>query len=337
MKKIKVLFICMLMFILVSCSANNKDSYKKEATQEASYVETDYNNESPKETSGDGNTESSEEVEINTKAENRKIIVSYNLVFDTKNFDSSINSLNKLVTSNGGYHTWIDESTSGTKNTRMIVQIPADQVNKFLEEISSIEDLNLVTKNLNSEDVTDQYADIELRLKTLRDKLARLNELQKSQSSLEQLLQLETEISNTIYEIEKYEGSKSSLDSKVNYTEINISINEIGLETPNPGKVSFGSKIAYAFTDSINNFKELLTNLIISIIYLLPLIVFLAILIPIISFIVKRFRVKFPKSQKFDPAKFRKKQNPRNTPEKENINNIKNNIEIEKKDDNKKL
>lgn len=130
-----------------------------------------------------------------------------------------------------------------------------------------------------------------MRLKTQKEKLDRLNELKKTQSTLEELLQLENEITNTITEIERIEEEKNQINSMVDYTEVNISVQEVGLSTTSQTKVSFGSKIAYAISDSLKNFKYAMEELIIWLIYLLPHIVLLLVIILIIRWIFKKFKL----------------------------------------------
>lgn len=287
MKNLKMFLLFFFLVVFTACSSgNNKfetnDQAYKESPTEVSQTES----------SKDNNSLVGEAADYITRpTSNRKIIITYELTFDTTEYDNSIKSINELVKKNQGYHTWISENSYGLKSSNFVVNIPSDNVSTFISDISTIDKLNLKNKNLTSEDITDRYTDLELRLKTQKEKLDRLNELKKTQSTLEELLQLENEITNTITEIERIEEEKNQINSMVDYTEVNISVQEVGLSTTSQTKVSFGSKIAYAISDSLKNFKYAMEELIIWLIYLLPHIVLLLVIILIIRWIFKKFKL----------------------------------------------
>lgn len=312
MKKFKILILALIMAFLVACSNNSSNDTTTSAPSE-SYSELATDSSSPE-------MEEQESIIENTSLENRKIIVSYDFYFDTSNYDNSISEINRLVELNKGYHTSINESTSGIKSSSMRISIPRENVNKFIEEITSIENLNLLNKSLYSEDITTQYTDTTLRLETLEEKLDRLNALQENQSELDQLLLLENEITETVFEIERLQGQINSLDSKVDYTEFSISVDEIGMtNTQSRTTQDFGARISRAFSDSITNFLATAGDLIIGIIYLLPLIV----IVLIIAFIVRFISKKFPRKQK-DIEFIKSRRRTRKKDDNENFKNLDN-------------
>ena len=280
MKYLKSSLLFVLILAFTACGTSTTlDSYDTTA-EEAAMVEESVTNQS-------------ENNQI-TNPENRKIIVRYSLDFDTDNYDEGLNEINNLVDSLGGYHSSMNINSSGNRYLDMTVHIPKDNVNEFINTLSNSENLNLLNQNLNSEDVTAQYTDTDLRLTSLRQKLERLNELQDAESDLEQLLLLENEITDTIFEIERIEGELNSIDSKIDYTEISIYVSEVGISDTSSTRLDFGKRLSAAFGDSITNFVAWFQDLIIGIIYALPMIILLL----IVFFVVRFIYSKLPKRER---------------------------------------
>lgn len=298
MKKNKILLLLLLLgLILASCGSSNS-SYDKHAPSNTYEEVAQTPAESAPESMRTEGIDSTEDLNIPS---DRKIIVTYSMTMETKEYDESMKELNALINSFNGVRTYIQEDNYNTRNINLAVSIPRDKATEFVDEIGKIETLVIKDKNLSSEDVTDKYTDTELRLKTLREKLERLNNLQAEQSELEDLLKLENEITDTILEIERIEGSLKSMDSKIDYTRINITLREISSVVSTYTRPAFGNRLSTAFAESIDNFIYGFQELIIGIIYAAPSLLLFAIFIAIAFFVGrliyrKFFKNKMPKS-----------------------------------------
>lgn len=291
MKKIKILLMIMLsVLVLVSCGSSSPKDYASESTRTPAP-------ETPAEIQEMHEEEIARDSENMNTPMGRKIISSYTVDMETKEYDESIKSLNNLISSYGGFMTQTNEGNYNNRYITMTVSIPSNKAAEFIDKVGEIENLIINEKSLNSEDVTDRYTDTELRLKTLREKLERLNALQAEQPELEELLKLENEITNTILEIERIEGSLRSMDSKIDYTTIDLSIREISSVVSTYTRPPFGDRLSTAFVESIDNFVYGLQELIIGIVYAAPSLVLLAIFIAIVYFVGRIIYRKFIKNR----------------------------------------
>ena len=220
--------------------------------------------------------------------ETRKIIVTYNLELDTKKYTEGINKINELLRANGGYTLSLNESAYGTRYVSMVLKVPKDNAEDFVNGIAGVETINLISRNMESSDVTSSYTDNELRLKTQREKLDRLYELQKDQTNLETLLQLETEISNTIYEIESIEMTLSNLDARIDYSTINIQLREVSATSTTYTRLPFLERIGDAFGDSLESFVWFIEGFIIALIYFMPYLIMIILLVVILTYIYRK-------------------------------------------------
>ena len=307
MKKIKLISIIMaISIILAACGGSSQNMPAPSSSAPVS-------EEMRADNSMSGSAESPAEM-VKNPEEGRKIIVTYNLTLDTKEYNESINKINELLRGNSGYTQSLNESAYGTRYVTMVLKVPKDNAEDFVNGIAGTESINIIDRSIDSSDVTSQYTDNELRLKTQREKLERLYALQRDQKDLETLLKLEAEISDTIYEIEKIELDLKNLDSKIDYSTINLTLREISTSTSTTTKLSFIDRISAAIGDSIYDFTYFFENLIIAAIFLFPYIVLLVLIIILVRYIYRKStkrKIGVKNSTKISDL-FKKKDDPEN-------------------------
>mgnify|MGYP000365562254 CR=1 FL=1 len=110
-----------------------------------------------------------------------------------------------------------------TSNT-IYVRVPSENFEKVMNSIKGIFVSTDYVK-INSEDVTEEYVDLEIRLKTKKEVEARYIEiLRRKAKTLEEILIAENKIRMIREEIESVEGRLNYLESKVSLSTIAIEI-----------------------------------------------------------------------------------------------------------------
>ena len=104
----------------------------------------------------------------------------------------------------------------------------------------------MVSSNRWSEDVTDQYTDIETRLATLRTKHERLLSLLDQASKMEDIISLENALADCEYEIDSLTGEKRQYDDLVSFATITVSLSEVQTLTAVADGAGFGAQLAQA-------------------------------------------------------------------------------------------
>ncbi len=294
MKKFsKYIYLLLSLIILTGCgaSANTAGAPMESTTESANYSNNI-----------DGVKDGDRDFNLKTDAENRKIIKNYNISFQSKEYDKALKDINALLEKYSGYATQFEEENYDTRSSTISLNVPAENADDFISELEANEGLNLLNKSLNSEDVTDTYEDQELRLKTQREKLERLNSMAEKEADLENLLKLEDEITETIYRIEGLERDLKNLDGRISHSKIILSLFEISANRTAYQEPGFFSQVGLAFSRTFKSFGSFMTGLVVNLIYLLPYII----LIGIIVFISKKFIHKGKFSDKKFFSKFRK-------------------------------
>ncbi|MFC4766654.1 DUF4349 domain-containing protein [Effusibacillus consociatus] len=93
------------------------------------------------------------------------------------------------------------------------------------EAINSLKSMGKVANERKSgQDVTEEYIDVEARIKALKVEEERLLELVKKGTKLEEILQVERELTRVRGEIERAQGRIKFLDNKIEYATIHLQL-----------------------------------------------------------------------------------------------------------------
>jgi hypothetical protein len=140
---------------------------------------------------------------------------------------------------------------------RWRVRIPVEQFESFVDSIVSLGELE--RNNRTSQDVTEQYYDLEARIKNKKIEEQTLNKiLQERSGKLEDVLKIEIELSRVRGEIEQLEGKIRVLENLSSLATLTLNVRERDKYAPPPPVVAdFPTQIARVWADSMFS----LTNL----------------------------------------------------------------------------
>ena len=194
---------------------------------------------------------------------NNKIIHTAYISMETKEFEKVASDLELLVNSMGGYFEWaeVNSNSSDYRYGSYTIRIPSKSLNEFLDRAGSL----CTIKNINksAEDVSEYYYDTESRLETAKTKLKRLQELLVQAATMEDIIELEREISDTEQLIDSYTGTLKQYDSLVDYAKVNIDLREVYRDSSVNQPLTFGQRISNSFQNSIKGFCSFLEDLIV--------------------------------------------------------------------------
>jgi len=185
---------------------------------------------------------------------NFKIIYTAYMRLETSDFDAATSNIETIVNANGGYFEQanVNSSSYAYRNAYYTIRIPAENLDSFLTQTKGV--CTVVSVNKSAEDVSESYFDIETRLNTAKTKLTRLNELLAQATSMEDIITLESAISETQLLIDSLSGSLQHYDSLINYSTVNIDLSEVYKEDTSKAPLTFGEKISTGFKSGIKSF-----------------------------------------------------------------------------------
>jgi len=181
-----------------------------------------------------------------------KIIRTGNLRFETPNLDESFAHVQKAIVK---YKATVQNDESG-KNYESVyrniaIRVPSASFDAFIAEISQgIKHFD--RKEISAQDVTEEYIDVEARLKTKRVLEKRYFELLGKATKISEMLEIEKELSAIREEIEAKEGRLKYLKNQVSMSTVNLE-----MYTNNPSEsgatVSYFGKMGNALKGGFNN------------------------------------------------------------------------------------
>jgi Domain of unknown function (DUF4349) len=145
----------------------------------------------------------------------------------------------------------ISGSPGSARSIHWRIRVPVERFESFVESIVALGELE--RNNRTSQDVTEQYYDLEARIKNKKVEEQTLHKiLQERSGKLEDVLKIEIELSRVRGEIEQFEGKIRVLESLASLATIVLNVRERDKYAPPPPVVaSFTSQIARTWDASI--------------------------------------------------------------------------------------
>ena len=223
---------------------------------------------------------------------NRKLIKNVYLDIETKDFDNLTNALNNRVTEMGGYiecsnisyPSSFDQYT-GRRSMNFSARIPVEKLDEFVQHVESSG--NVTYKSENVTDVTLQYRDTESRKKSLQLEQKKLEELMQKAKNVDDTIAIEARMSEVRYQIESIESQLRTYDNQVEYSTVNVNVNEVVDYTP-AKEDTVGKRISEGFIASIRAIGTFFKNLFVGIIAYSPIIILIAAVIAAIVLVIRK-------------------------------------------------
>lgn len=183
----------------------------------------------------------------NAALANAKIVYTADLWLETKSFDSACQALEQIVEDLGGYFESQSRDLGGSyRSLSATVRVPSDAFQAFLDQAGAA--AHVTRQEKNADNISEAYYDTESRLITQRTKLERLQTLLAQAESMEDIITLESAISDTELRIEQLTGSLRKYDSLVDYATVTLYLQEVyRLSTDQETPQTFPQRLSAAF------------------------------------------------------------------------------------------
>ena len=181
-----------------------------------------------------------------------KLIYTAELELETTAFDDAITALDDLVAESKGYYEDRSVRQGGYRYGSFTVRVPAAEYDDFCRQAGEV--CHLLYANSSAQDISDSYYDTDSRLQSARAKLARLQELLAKAENMQDIITIESAISDTQWQIDNLSGTLRDYDSLVDYATVRIDLREVyQLSDAAQAPLTFGQKLANAFASGLRN------------------------------------------------------------------------------------
>jgi Domain of unknown function (DUF4349) len=114
------------------------------------------------------------------------------------------------------------------------IRVPANRFDEVVKRIEKVGDV--LNRNVSAQDVTEEFADLEVRLRNARAIRDRLEQLLVKATKVEESLQIERELGRVAGEIERIEGKMKFLRDRAAYSTITVRFQARPVENLGPKK-----------------------------------------------------------------------------------------------------
>lgn len=218
-----------------------------------------------------------------------KMIYTGYMEMQTLDFDKATGDIDALVKALGGYfqQSSVSNGSNGYRRANYTIRVPAAQFEPFFQQAGEL--CHVTYKNASADDVSESYYDTEARLETARIKLERLQTLLAKATSMEDIITIESAISETEWDIEELSGTLRHYDALVDYATIDVELCEVyKLSGQDEAVTTFGGRLGQSFVNGLKAVGGTLEDLAVWIAYSWVWLVVLAVVIVVIVRIVRR-------------------------------------------------
>jgi len=189
----------------------------------------------------------------------RKLIKEGRVEFETGNLSATRKTIFEAVKKYKAYVSSDQEfKFPGRKSNTVVIRVPADNFDNLLSDATQGVD-KFDSKEINVKDVTEEFLDIQARLKTKKELEHRFIELLKEAKNVIEILEIEKQIGQLRSDIESIEGRLKYLQDRVSFSTLTMTFYE-----SIPNETQFGQQFKNGFRNGWDNliwFFVVLTNI----------------------------------------------------------------------------
>ncbi len=189
-----------------------------------------------------------------------KIIKTGSMTIEVDDFKETRNHLDSLIAL---HHGFISKENANKPNDRMqttiTVKLLPDQFYPFFKNVEHL-GLKVHAKNINTRDVTQEYTDLEARLKAREDIAERYKAILKRANTINEIFTVEGKLRTVLEDIEAMKGRIRYLSEQVGLSTMTVTIFQY-LPIAEVAEAGFFKKLGHAFTFGWNDILEVILNI----------------------------------------------------------------------------
>ena len=227
----------------------------------------------------------------------QKIIYTATVHLEVKDLQKTIDELTDQIQQLGGYMVQSNMQTTndGLRYGDLIVRVPQEDFTVFLDYVENM-DGEVISTNVVGQDVSEEFVDLESRLKSLRVQESRLLEFMEEANDTDDLLKIADDLTDIQEEIDSITGRLRYLENRVTMATVSIHMKEKNIEISSLGEeFNTWERTVEQFKTSINWILQSLSLLIIYVVGNLPIFVLLTFLVIGIVYLMKKTGKRPPK------------------------------------------
>jgi hypothetical protein len=210
-----------------------------------------------------------------TEAANRKIIRNAELQIEIDTPTDGLNKITSISESLGGFVVTSELKQTETNKSKpqqsvsVIARVPSAQFGAAMERIRSLGN-RVIHEKVSGQDVSEEYLDLEARLRTKKALEAQFLEIMKQARQVSEALEVQSQLADVRTEIERLEGRRRFIENQSALSTITVT-----LQPPAPvitaTSESLGDSIRRTAGESIDMAASIVVGLVRFLIVLIPI------------------------------------------------------------------
>ena len=139
------------------------------------------------------------------------------------------------------------------ENLNLTIRVPHQNfdalINSFSNGVGSV-----LSKNISSDDVTEEYTDVSIKLENKKIYLEKYRDMLRGAKTTKDMLEIQENIRELEDEIDVSEGRLRFIDDRVNYSTLELMLYKEKVRSSTTSKIGFGSRFGDSVTEGWNSF-----------------------------------------------------------------------------------
>jgi hypothetical protein len=224
--------------------------------------------------------QAADSAQTSTQAIERKIIRNAEISIETDSPNDAQRKIAAIAEKHGGFVVTSESRENPGNNQQLpattvtvVARVPAAKFGEAVEEIHRLGG-RILREKISGQDVTEEYIDLEARIRTKRALEMQFLEIMKQARKVSDALEVQNQLAEVRTEIERLEGRRRFLENQSALSTITIA-----LQTPAPIVAATTSGFWYgvktAFGDGLDTAAEIVLGIIRFVIVMIPVLIFI--------------------------------------------------------------
>jgi hypothetical protein len=194
----------------------------------------------------------------------RKIIRNADITIEVDSTSEAQHRVTSIAEARGGFVVTSEakqrqsvDPAQRTTDFKLVVRVPADQFGVALDEIKKLA-TNVPEEKATGQDVTEEFIDLEARIKTQKALEAQFLGIMRQANKVEDALEVQRQIAEVRTEIERLEGRKRFIENRSSLATITVNI-----QAPKPVLVTTPTGVGHSLREAVSESVEVASGLLI--------------------------------------------------------------------------
>ena len=170
----------------------------------------------------------------------RKIIFTANLALRADDVSHTYSAAVDLARQNGGYveksQFTNDREETSRRTASLTIRVPVQNYDTLLTSLRTMNGASIDTEGSNSNEVTDQYTDLDSRLRNLERTESQYLDLMAQAKTIQDILTVQDRLATVRSQIEQIQGRLKVLDDQTSLATVNVTIAPVVAKPQEPPK-----------------------------------------------------------------------------------------------------